>query len=616
MPSQGGSTARTVAGHVVVAGVLLWGLRAAIRLGGKGFPIGNGSVNLPGEGILGWWALYAVFGTLAVAALARALFLWSDGRTERLLDLWRRGSDRAWMAGLSLLAFGLSVAVCWGVLRRTSLTIDESAYRFMADLLSHGRLYGHSPPDKLFYDRRFLVNDGKMYAQYFLGWPALLAPFQRLGLPELANPFWFACTVPILFDTVRRLVGSAWARLAGVLYATAPFALFMAATQLSHPSCAFWLALVAWACVRAREPDAPAWVPALLGFAYSAAFFTRPTTALGIGTPFLVAWAWHALRAPAPHRLRSFVAFAVPTGLLATAFLAVNKIQTGHAFLPAYQAAIAYYKTTPYLGNAPTYAKIADFRFTEGWRPFAQPMIALFRLNYATFGWPIGFLFLPFAAGQRGFRLFLASGLCMLGVHEFIADAGIDAFGPVHFFEMLLPLVVLTVLGLRGLVSRSDPSWLPRASVAVLVASMLVALPGYDLWRGQSLDIMGRELRQPLDLVKDLGPSVVFVNKTRWGVMCLAPRVRHFHMRRPTNSPRFDDEVLWLNHISVPLDQAFMAVHYPGRKAYIMDWHTHPCGPYLIPLEGLAPTAYRAALRGTKTADVDHLLKDVPGGSP
>lgn len=162
-------------------------------------------MNVPDRPIVEWWVVYGVFGTLATLAL----FPWSQGPTERLIGLWERGSDRAWVIGPSLAAFGLSAFVSWRVLRGMDLTIDESAYRFMADLLSHGRLYGHSPPDKLFYDRRFMINDGKVFSPYFLGWPALLA-------------------------------GSTWARLAGVLFVTSPFAVFMAATQLSHPACLFW----------------------------------------------------------------------------------------------------------------------------------------------------------------------------------------------------------------------------------------------------------------------------------------------------------------------------------------------------------------------------------------
>ena len=79
---------------------------------------------------------------------------------------------------------------------------DESAYQFAARLLAEGRVVGESPPDKLFWDRWFMVNDGSWYAQYFLGWPALLAPFEALGLPQLANPALHECVLQVFRDVV------------------------------------------------------------------------------------------------------------------------------------------------------------------------------------------------------------------------------------------------------------------------------------------------------------------------------------------------------------------------------------------------------------------------------
>ena len=47
----------------------------------------------------------------------------------------------------------------------------------MAETLALGKLKIQSPPGPGFFDRTFMINDGFLYAQYFLGWPALMMPF-------------------------------------------------------------------------------------------------------------------------------------------------------------------------------------------------------------------------------------------------------------------------------------------------------------------------------------------------------------------------------------------------------------------------------------------------------
>jgi len=52
-----------------------------------------------------------------------------------------------------------------------------------------------------------MCNAGTFYPQYFLGWPALLAPFTVLGLPWLANPVYLMLTVPAWFWVMRHAAG-------------------------------------------------------------------------------------------------------------------------------------------------------------------------------------------------------------------------------------------------------------------------------------------------------------------------------------------------------------------------------------------------------------------------
>ena len=106
------------------------------------------------------------------------------------------GTARQWTVGLAVAAFAMAVFTHLVILQRTPVTDDESTYLFAAQHLGDMRLWVTSPADKLFWDRAFMINDGRWYTQYFLGWPALLAPFTALGVSALANPIYFSLTIP------------------------------------------------------------------------------------------------------------------------------------------------------------------------------------------------------------------------------------------------------------------------------------------------------------------------------------------------------------------------------------------------------------------------------------
>ncbi len=310
------------------------------------------SLNPPTPGFGRFLAFYGLFGTLAAAcfALAAVRLAARADLGHRLATAWDTAPDGKWMLYASLLAFLVPAALRHWLLRGFPLTDDEAAYRFMAQLLAEGRLYAESESLKLFFDNRFLVNDGKVYAHYFMGWPALLMPGLWLGLSGFMNALYSALTVPALFRVVRRLAGSRWAKAATVLFLASPMLMLAAATELSHTSCIAALAWFTWFCLRSRDDDAGLGVHAAAATAFSIAFFIRPTSALGIGLPLLLWWLVGVLR----QRQRVVVkilAFGAPAALLAGLFFYVNWAQTGSPTSVAYQRAFEY-------------AQENDFRFS------------------------------------------------------------------------------------------------------------------------------------------------------------------------------------------------------------------------------------------------------------
>ena len=77
--------------------------------------------------------------------------------------------------------------------------------------------------------------------KYPLGFPAILAPFDWLGVPWLANPVLGGATVAVLFFFVRAIEGERVAAIAALALAACPWFVFNAAGHLSHIATGLWL---------------------------------------------------------------------------------------------------------------------------------------------------------------------------------------------------------------------------------------------------------------------------------------------------------------------------------------------------------------------------------------
>lgn len=543
----------------------------------RGWLLDLGSFHLPTPYHTYFLFTYAMLGVATAGALTVGFggLLSRENRFERLVRGIDRPSERVWLASLGAVAVLVPIAVRFLLLDGARLTDDEGAYLFMSRVLAQGQLAVESHPAGAFFDRFAMVNDGAYYAQYFVGWPAVLAPFSAAGLPWLANPVVAGSTVVGLYLSSRRLMGETSARVTTVLFVGSPFVAAMGATLLSHLACLHWLVWTFWATVRARDGEAPLWVHALLAVCFSAAFFTRPSVALGLGGPLLVAWAWQRPSA------RDWIAFAAPAILFAALFFAVNAVQTGSVFTTAYEAFYEYRRAS-LEADLPS-RRVPNFDFAHPANGLALTAIGLFRLNFALWGWPCAFVFVVFAGIGGWRRLVWASAGGFLAVHFAMTDSGMDSFGPVHYFELSLPILLLTVAGLRratrgagelrlrgeaGTMRGLKCRVLPAAAVA---AMMFTAAVYYVPVRWMNLGRLAEQHNTPVRAVEaaELDEVVVFADHRF--VDC--PRDPDgFVGWPPYNSPGFDDSVLWANHLTLERDRAFLRREYPNRTGYLLEW--------------------------------------------
>jgi hypothetical protein len=553
-----------------------------------GFRLDLGSLNTPTPQYLVLVAFWTPFGALAAALFALAL-AWPrapSSSTGRLAAEWAALSDRRFLLWACFAAVVIPVAIRRWVLHGAPIADDEAAYRFGAELLARGRLWVQSPPLKLFFDQNHMINDGRLYPVYFLGWPALMAPGVWMGAPGLMNPLMSSLTVPPLFRAIDSFVGPRWARAGVLLFLSSPFLQVAAATLLSHTSCLMALTWCLWMYVRATSARASVRDHAGFALAFAVAFCIRPQSGVPIGLPLLAAWALTVARLERRRRVRAVLAFAVPSVAIAALFLGSLWAQNGSPWRVGYSRYAEYmlennFRFTTYRSIDLT--TVPGYDFSELGLAVARTAAGLFRLNADLFGWPSSMALLVFAVPlfATRIRILWAMFASYLLLQFFQRDWGIDTFGPVHAFEIALPVIVLTIAGVKNLSDRmiwqgAGHALGPGASWSAFAPSLLAALIvtawlGFVPLRLEGVRQIAAHLNTALNAPAraGIGRAIVFAP------FPFAPRCdgipRHFVLFRPVNDPDLANDILWVNHVSLEDDRRLIE-RLGDRPGYLMQW--------------------------------------------
>lgn len=575
---------RTAALLMALLGLSFWGAFQIMGSAHHGYALGLGSTGFPAYKFIAFASLYALLGGAGAICIAVALTRWGSKA---------RGDELRWFLPLAT-ALGVLIPVLIRllVMGGGSIADDESVYRFSAELVASGRLSAPSHPYKLFFDHAFLVNDGRMFSQYFLGWPALMALGVPFGATGYVNAVISGASIPALHKLLKMYVGVTWARLGIVVFLAAPMIQLAAASEMSHTSTLTALIYATWFASRALRGGG---IGAQFGFglALAAAFFIRPLSAVAVGLPWALLWAYKQI---SRRSVLHLAAFAVPAVLLGALFLWINTELTGSPFKTAYQRGFEYG-----IANAFRFSHVLALRaggtimFSLGEPAEMLGMVSagLLRLNFSLFGWPISFLFLPFAIGAKKAPIWWLTAASYVLTHLTVFDVGIDTFGPTHWFEMALPVLMLTILGCERAANwaervSAEQAQLPRNLVLACVAASVLLFTPYRSRAVAEIGSMTRMMPNAVDR-DGIRNAVIFVNRP-WGTTC-HPNVivtpHHFVFWWPVNDPDFENDIIWANHLSVEQDRKLLET-FPGRKGYVSWLHRERCEIELVPLEEAA----------------------------
>jgi len=430
----------------------------------------------------------AIGGGLVLAIVTRRLGLWRHGAWDRVLAAYDRHPMR-WTVGVAVLGLVLYLAVAVVVFDATPLLIDEIVQVFQARIIAGGALTRVASAHPEFFSAMHIVDvGGKVYAQFPVGGPAMLALGSLVGAEWLVNPVAGAIAVVAFGAALQRLDPSPGVRLGGtVVFALAPFTVFMSASYMNHVTTLMWL-LIAFAAlaalVRAPRPSFLAGLGCGLGLGIAAT--VRPVDAFAFALPAGVWLLARTIRSPG--RWRELAGAGLGVALPMAALLWANANQTGDPFLFGYQV---LWGNTQALGfhAAPWGETHTPARGLE--------LVSLYMLRLQTYLFETPFpSLLPAAIALllgRNLdpldRYLLASGALLVGLYF---AYWFDGFylGP-RFMYPLIPVLALWTVRLPGLLRRRGPDGLAyRTAVwslaigAVMAAAISAPLRGKLYARG------------------------------------------------------------------------------------------------------------------------------------
>ncbi len=261
---------------------------------------------IPGGHSADWYAITSsgwLTGSMIVAGagvvlaiLSRSLpLLWRPGLFDPLIARWQ-ASSRAGPLLIAGVAFGAYNWVALRVLGPRPLLIDEIIQTFQGRTFSAGLLWRRQPSWPEFSSSMHLIDwGGKLYGQFPAGGPALSALGTMVGAEWIVGPLAGALSVLLFGWLARRIAPTPGTSLgATLLFAFAPFALFMSGSHMSHVTVLTAIIAAALALSIVMDSDNPRPLAALLcGMSLGAAATIRPVDAVAFALP---AGAWYLLR--------------------------------------------------------------------------------------------------------------------------------------------------------------------------------------------------------------------------------------------------------------------------------------------------------------------------------
>lgn len=497
---------------------------------------------------------------VVLAILSRRIHgLWRENALGSV-STWSPRQDRMFGLAAGCASLALYALVASVVFSRVPISIDELVQLIQARIFAAGRLWQQASTAPEFYSVLNMVDtNGRYYAQFPAGGPAMLALGVLVGAPWLVGPVCGAASVAAFWAYLRVVEPRRQVAIGALLlFAFAPFAVFMSGSHMNHVPTLMWLliGMAAMARVMASSRPMPGYA-FLNGLSLGCAATIRPVDALAFALPAGVWYLGQSLGSRA--RWRDAFAAAIGVAIPLCGMMWVNRETTGGPLLFGYQVLwghshdLGFHRAPWGLAHTPA-------------RGLGLLSLYFLRLQTYLYESPVPSL-IPFLGAlyltrrvDRFDRYLLASGTLLLGMYFAYWHDGF-LFGP-RFVFPLLPLLALWTARFPGLVRdrfgsgvvyRATWYGIAVAAIMALVISVPARVREYaHSFVPMRLDYLAAARRAQVT------DALIFVRES-WGTQLMA---RMWSL----GVPRSETELLYGKVDACVLEQRLTAVEHSGVR--------------------------------------------------
>ncbi len=456
----------------------------------------------------------------------------------------------------------------------TEVTDDENTYDFQAQTILAGRIVNPPPPVLNNFHNVFIINNGSCWVgKYTLGHPLVIALGMFLGNRYIGIIGISILTLFLLYCIVKELYGNTkLALLTLCLAAVSPFFYLVSSSRLSHTTTAFFLALFMYLFLRVRRIEnigVKLLFSVAAGLSVGYALNTRTLTAISFALPFVVVVVRDAMKDPKKYL---FSYYMMGIGFLTmVAFMFWHNIKvTGspmqfpfHYYNPGEEMGFGAYGHTPFLG-------------------IKNLAVNLFRLNVSLFGFPVSLFFaaiLFFAQkDNRDNFLFSIFGSFTL-FYFFYYSPGVSDLGPVYYYEMIIPLLILSARGIFT-VAEFLSKYSAEGKTIVSTFLLLSCLGAWGTYVPEKITHVSRlteQIREPYEVVKssNIHHAVVIVQRLPYKGWVFGYR---------NTSPLLTDDIVYC-HFADTVSNNALAQYYSDRNMYILRYDEKEEKSELVPIK-------------------------------
>jgi hypothetical protein len=279
-----------------------------------------------------------VGGATVLTILSRRVHaLWRENALAPISS-WSQRQELTFVLAAVCASLLLYAVVASAVFSRVPISIDELVQLVQARIFAGGRLWQPASPEPEFYSVLNMVDaNGRYYAQFPPGGPAMLALGVLVRAPWLVGPACGAVSVGAFWAYLRVAEPSRRVAVGAVLlFALAPFAVFMSGSHMNHVPTLMFLLVGMAAMARVMTSARP--VPGLAlvnGLALGCAATIRPVDAFAFALP---AGVWYLRNSLGDRsRWRDLIAAGVGVAIPLCLMMWINAETTGQPLLFGYQ---------------------------------------------------------------------------------------------------------------------------------------------------------------------------------------------------------------------------------------------------------------------------------------